>query len=90
MNLFRIVVLGLVGYGAVAPLPFVWALADVSMGLMAIVNLVAILLLSGIVIKLAKDYNRQLKEGKLPTFNADDFPELKSQLEEGIWDNKNK
>lgn len=90
LNLFRIVVLGLVGYGAVAPLPFVWALADVSMGLMAIVNLVAILLLSGIVIKLAKDYNRQLKEGKLPTFNADDFPELKSQLEEGIWDNKNK
>lgn len=60
------------------------------MGLMAIVNLVAILLLSGIVIKLAKDYNRQLKEGKLLTFNADDFPELKSQLEEGIWDNKNK
>ncbi|RAH20404.1 alanine:cation symporter family protein, partial [Vibrio vulnificus] len=80
----------LVGFGAIAPLPVVWALADVSMGLMAIVNLVAILLLSGIVIKLAKDYNRQLQAGKLPTFNADDFPELKSQLEEGIWDNNKK
>lgn len=86
LNVFRLVVLGLVGFGAIAPLPVVWALADVSMGLMAIVNLVAILLLSGIVIKLAKDYNRQLQAGKLPTFNADDFPELKSQLEEGIWD----
>ncbi|EMI4301004.1 TPA: sodium:alanine symporter family protein [Vibrio vulnificus] len=88
LNVFRLVVLGLVGFGAIAPLPVVWALADVSMGMMAIVNLVAILLLSGIVIKLAKDYNRQLQAGKLPTFNPDDFPELKSQLEEGIWDNK--
>ena len=56
---------------------------------MAIVNLVAILLLSGTVIKLAKDYNRQLKQGKLPTFDANDFPELQSQLEDGIWDKKN-
>ncbi|MGL6258367.1 alanine/glycine:cation symporter family protein [Vibrio sp. WXL103] len=88
LGLFRLVVLGMVMFGAVASLPVVWALADVSMGLMAIVNLVAILLLSGIVVKLAKDYNRQLSEGKVPTFDANDFPELQSQLEEGIWDNK--
>ncbi|ANS86297.1 sodium:alanine symporter family protein [Vibrio scophthalmi] len=85
LGLFRIIVLGMVMFGALASLPVVWALADVSMGLMAIVNLVAIILLSGTVIKLAKDYNRQLKEGKLPTFDANEYPELKSQLEEGIW-----
>ncbi|MGI9875434.1 alanine/glycine:cation symporter family protein [Vibrio chagasii] len=85
--LFRIIVLGMVMFGSLATLPTVWALADVSMGLMAIVNLVAIILLSGIVIKLAKDYNRQLDAGKVPTFDANDFPELKSQLEDGIWDN---
>ncbi|WP_070962621.1 alanine/glycine:cation symporter family protein [Vibrio sonorensis] len=91
LGLFRIIVLGMVMFGAMASLPVVWALADVSMGMMAIVNLVAILLLSGIVIKLAKDYNKQLKQGKVPTFDSNDFPELKSQLEEGIWDNtKNK
>ena len=56
----------------------------------AIVNLVAIILLSGIVIKLAKDYNRQLDAGKVPTFDSNDFPELKSQLEDGIWDNNKK
>jgi AGCS family alanine or glycine:cation symporter len=89
LGLFRVIVLGMVMFGAVASLPIVWSLADVSMGLMAIVNLVAILLLSGTVIKLAKDYNRQLKQGKLPTFDANDFPELKSQLEDGIWDKKN-
>ena len=85
LGVFRIIVLGMVMFGALASLPVVWSLADVSMGLMAIVNLVAIILLSGIVIKLAKDYNRQLKEGKVPTFDANDYPELKSQLEEGIW-----
>lgn len=90
LGLFRIIVLGMVMFGAVASLPVVWALADVSMGLMALVNLVAILLLSGIVIKLAKDYNRQLDQGKVPTFDANDFPELKSQLEDGIWDQSEK
>ena len=90
LGIFRVIVLGMVMFGAVASLPVVWALADVSMGLMAIVNLVAIILLSGIVIKLAKDYNRQLSEGKLPTFDSNDFPELKSQLEDGIWDQSKK
>ncbi|RSD30496.1 alanine/glycine:cation symporter family protein [Vibrio pectenicida] len=90
LSIFRIVVLSMVMFGAIASLPVVWSLADVSMGMMAIVNLVAILLLSGIVIKLAKDYNRQLKAGKVPTFDCNDFPELKSQLEDGIWDNNKK
>ncbi|MBY6197139.1 alanine/glycine:cation symporter family protein [Vibrio hangzhouensis] len=87
LGIFRIIVLGMVLFGSVATLPTVWALADVSMGLMAIVNLIAIILLSGIVVKLAKDYNKQLDAGKVPTFDANDYPELKSQLEEGIWDN---
>ncbi len=85
LNVFRLIVLGMVMFGSIGSLPVIWSLADVSMGLMAIVNLVAIILLSGIVIKLAKDYNRQLAAGKVPTFDANEYPELKSQLEEGIW-----
>ena len=88
--IFRCVALGMVMFGSVGELPTVWALADVSMGLMAIVNLVAILLLSGVAIKLAKDYNDQLKVGRVPTFDANKYPELRSQLEEGIWDNPGK
>ncbi len=83
---FRLIFLSMVMFGAMATLPTVWAMADVSMGMMAIVNLIAILLLSGTVIKLAKDYNRQLDAGKVPRFDVNDYPELKSQLEEGIWD----
>ncbi len=84
----RVVALVMIMFGAVQELKPVWTLADVSMGLMAIVNLVAIILLSGIVIKLAKDYNRQLDAGKVPTFDVNEYPELKSQLEEGIWDSE--
>ncbi len=90
INIFRVVVLCMVMFGTLSSLPVVWAMADVSMGMMAIINLVAIILLSGTVIKLAQDYNKQLASGKLPTFDSNDYPELHSQLEEGIWDNSKK
>ncbi|KKD01700.1 MULTISPECIES: alanine/glycine:cation symporter family protein [Photobacterium] len=83
--LFRAVVLGMVMFGALAELPTVWAMADVSMGMMAIINLIAILLLSGTVVKLAKDYNAQLAQGKVPTFDSAQYPELHAQLDEDIW-----
>ncbi|WP_375055443.1 alanine/glycine:cation symporter family protein [Zobellella sp. DQSA1] len=85
---FRLFVLGMVMFGAVGELPTIWAMADASMGMMALINLVAILLLSGVAIKLAQDYNDQLKLGKVPTFDATKYPELHRQLEEGIWDRK--
>lgn len=85
---FRMFVLGMVMFGSIGELPTIWAMADVSMGMMALTNLVAILLLSGVAVKLARDYNDQRKLGKLPTFDAAKYPELQSQLEEGIWDNK--
>ena len=86
--IFRLIVLAMVMFGALASLPFVWNLADVSMGLMAITNLIAILLLSNLAIKLAKDYNAQRKAGKLPTFDASQFPEVQQKLEPGIWDDR--
>lgn len=73
-------------FGALGEMPLIWKLADVSMGLMAITNLIAILLLSGVAFKLAKDYNQQLSAGKVPTFDINDHPELKKQLNDGIWE----
>ena len=70
----------------VGSLPFIWNLADVAMGLMAITNLVAILLLSGLAVKLARDYDAQRATGKLPTFDARKYPEIRSKLAPGIWD----
>ncbi|MBP8184974.1 MAG: alanine:cation symporter family protein [Pseudomonas sp.] len=85
---FRLAVLGMVMFGALASMPFVWNLADLSMGLMAITNLIAILLLSNLAVKLAKDYNMQRKAGKLPTFDASQYPEVQAKLEPGVWDNR--
>ncbi|MDD2207302.1 MAG: alanine/glycine:cation symporter family protein [Aminobacterium sp.] len=58
---YRIAVLGMIIFGAVSSVPFVWELADFFNGLMALLNLIGILLLSGIVVKVLKDYENQLK-----------------------------
>lgn len=85
LNIFRVIVLCMVMFGAMAELPVVWVMADTSMGLMAIVNMIAILLLSGTVVTLAKDYNQQLKRGQIPSFNSHNHPEMVNQIEPGVW-----
>ena len=54
INVYRLGVLAMVFWGATSELPQVWAFADASMGLMALINLIAILMLSGIVGKVYK------------------------------------
>jgi len=46
-----------------------WDLGDIGVGLMAWLNMIAIILLHNKVLKLMKDYNQQRKEGKDPVFN---------------------
>ena len=86
VNIFRIIVLCMVMFGAMADLPTVWAMADISMAMMAMINLAAIVLLSGTVVKLAQDYNKQLGLGKIPIFDCHEYPELHAQLDAGVWD----
>ena len=45
LNIYRILVGGMVLFGALAALDVAWSLADVTMGLMALCNLIAISLL---------------------------------------------
>jgi AGCS family alanine or glycine:cation symporter len=85
MLTFRLLVLGMVMFGAMGELPLVWTLADVSMGLMAIVNVIALLMLSGVVVWLSKDYNSQRRAGKLPTFDPTQNKKLNSTIPKGIW-----
>lgn len=63
MLVFRILVLVMVYFGAITSVPLVWSMADLSMGLMATINLIAILLLTPIALILLKDYTSQLKKG---------------------------
>ncbi|MBU2887032.1 sodium:alanine symporter family protein [Gilvimarinus agarilyticus] len=56
---FRVVWVLAIYFGATAKLHFIWIVADVLNGLMAIPNLIALVLLSGIVVKLTKEYRRE-------------------------------
>ena len=76
----------MVMFGALAELPLVWKMADLSMALMAITNLIAILLLSGVAFKLARDYNHQRRLGLVPTLDLSKYPEIQQQVEPGIWE----
>lgn len=75
---FRILVLVFVFYGAVAPLGTVFDLADTGAAIMVLLNIVAIVPLSGVAIKLLKNYNAQRKEGQDPVFHRDMLPDVKS------------
>ena len=75
---FRIAVVCLVLFGSVAALELVWALADLFMGSMALVNLIAIALLSPIAFAVLRDYSRQRKAGQNPVFHANNVRGLKN------------
>lgn len=70
--IFRLSAVAMVFIGAQLSLGLAWDLADVIMGIMACVNIIAILLLGNIAIKVLKDYEKQRKAGKNPVFKAKD------------------
>lgn len=77
--IYRIAVALMVLFGSTAKLEVVWNLADVFMGLMAIINLIAISILGKIAFKALDDYTKQKKAGiKEPVFKASSIPELKN------------
>ncbi|WP_028117681.1 alanine/glycine:cation symporter family protein [Ferrimonas senticii] len=82
---FRLLVLAMVLVGSVASLSMVWNFADVSMGLMALVNIVAIVALSKVAYAVIEDYEVQLKAGKTPEFDAHKIESLKEQLACNTW-----
>ncbi len=85
MTILRLAVLAMVVWGAYESVATVFNAADASMGLMATINLIAIMLLSGTVAKLTRDYFRQRATGKSPVFVADDYPELQGRIDSDIW-----
>ncbi|OUS67641.1 sodium:alanine symporter family protein [Pseudoalteromonas sp. A601] len=85
MLIFRIIVLAMVMFGSVSELGLIWTLADISMGMMAIVNVIALFMLSGVVFWLSNDYNAQRKAGKIPSFDPTQNKQLDQSIPKGIW-----
>lgn len=83
LQLYRLAVGAMVFFGSVSGLDIVWNLADLSMAIMTIINLIAIILLGHIALKALKDYNNQKSKGiKSPVFKAGSIPEIQDQVSE--------
>ena len=79
LNIFRVIVVGMVLFGSVVKVQVVWDLADLFMGLMAIINLVAITLLGKYAFLALDDYTKQKKSGiKNPIFKASNIKGLEN------------
>ncbi|MGL5355670.1 MAG: alanine/glycine:cation symporter family protein [Cetobacterium sp.] len=85
LNLYRVGVIGMVMFGSIGELALVWNLADLFMGLMAVLNLVAIFLLGKVAFEALNDYNLQKRNGVDPSFNKNDIEMPYSERVE-CWD----
>ena len=70
MTVFRFIACGLVFVGAQLSFDLVWDLADVLMGIMAIINLPVIVILGRTAMRALQDYMEQRRAGKNPVFKA--------------------
>ncbi len=73
MLIYRIVASLLILVGAGLSAGMLWNVADVLMGLMAVINVPVIIILGKYAFRALKDYEKQRKEGKDPTFKAKDI-----------------
>jgi len=65
----RILIMVATYYGTVKTAAVAWTLGDIGVGLMAWLNLIAILLLRKPALRMLRDYKRQKKAGKDPVFD---------------------
>lgn len=83
----RLVVTLTVLTGSLAALETVWVLADITMALMTLCNMVAILMLGKYAVICLNDYCRQRKAGLNPEYHRDTIPEIADKTE--CWPLKN-
>ncbi|MBR2077655.1 MAG: alanine:cation symporter family protein, partial [Exiguobacterium sp.] len=88
VTLYRIGVVGMVLFGAVRSAGLVWSIADVFMGLMALVNLYAIFRLAKVARAVLDDYLAQRREGEDPVFYVDSVENLPGREYIEAWESE--
>jgi alanine or glycine:cation symporter, AGCS family len=74
---FRVLTLALVLWGSLQDLTTVFAFADITMGLLAVVNLTAVVLLIKVGLRIIDDFDAQRRAGiEHPVFDPDKFSDL--------------
>lgn len=78
LNILRVAIMGIVFLGAVAPgATAVFFFSDPMMGVLALVNLLAIMMLFPVAMRLLRDFRAQLSAGVArPVLNPDDYADL--------------
>lgn len=85
--LFRVMVLGMIIFGAIGSVPLVWKLSNFASALMTGINLIVIVSLSKYVLAILKDYTKQQKSGvQEPVFSIDKCSEeMRDSLKHTVW-----
>ncbi|HZA66084.1 MAG TPA: alanine/glycine:cation symporter family protein [Geminicoccaceae bacterium] len=83
-NGFRVLTLALVLWGSLQDLGTAFGFADVTMGLLAVVNLAAVVLLIKVGLRIMRDYDEQKRAGiEHPVFDAAKFADL--NIDRDAW-----
>ena len=88
--ILRFLILISVYLGCINSAKVAWTLGDIGVGLMAWMNLVAILLLYKKAVAVADDYEKQKKQGKAPQFNSTELNLQHAEYWNGSLDNNTK
>ncbi len=83
--LFTLVFLAMMFIGCNVELKQIWATADMAFGLMAVINVIAILCLARTVKNVSQDYQQQRAAGAVTGFSAQKCG-VQGRVESGIWD----
>jgi len=70
VNCIRFVLLAAIYYGAVRTASVAWAMGDIGVGLMAWLNIIAIILLRKPALESLKDYEEQMEQGVDPQYDS--------------------
>ena len=85
---FRLLMLVLILWGSMQDLETIFGFADLTMALLALVNLIALALMLKVCFRIMRDYDQQSAAGLRPVFDPDKFPDLK--IDKEAWKDADK
>lgn len=85
INILRVVLIAVVMFGAMNEAGLAWDLGDIGVGLMAWLNVIAILIMAKPALECLKDYEKQMKMGVDPQYDPKEFGITNAVF----WDDRN-
>lgn len=84
-TLYTMGYLAMILWGSRAALPEVWAMADMALGLMTVINIIAIVWMTPTIVSISRDYFKKRDNGEKVEYKTGDC-EIQGSSEKGIWD----